>query len=113
MSDAIEPFRVDVDDAVLDDLRERLGRTRFADPIPGTGWEYGTPIDEVRELVEYWRDGYDWRAAEARLNELDQFTTEIDGQRIHFVHVAVRRIPTRCRCCSCTAGRVRSSSSST
>ncbi len=86
MNDAVEPFRVDVDDTVLDDLRRRLEATRFPDPIPGTGWEYGTPIDEVAELVDHWRDGYDWRAQEARLNQLDQFTTEIDGVRIHFVH---------------------------
>ena len=86
MSERVEPFRVNVDDAVLDDLRERLGRTRFPDEIPGTGWEYGTPIDEVRDLVAYWRDGYDWRAAEARLNQFDQCTTEIDGQRLHFLH---------------------------
>jgi len=86
VSGRVEPFRVDVEDAVLDDLRDRLANTRFADPIPGTGWEYGTPIDEVRDLVAYWRHDYDWRAAEARLNELDQFTTEIDGTRIHFVH---------------------------
>jgi pimeloyl-ACP methyl ester carboxylesterase len=71
---------------VLDDLRDRLGRARFPEPIAGTGWEYGTPIDEMRELVGYWRDGYDWRAEEARLNELDQFVSEIDGVRIHFVH---------------------------
>ena len=70
MSERVEPFRVNVDDAVLDDLRERLGRTRFPDEIPGTGWEYGTPIDEVRGLVEYWRDGYDWRAAEANPHAL-------------------------------------------
>jgi pimeloyl-ACP methyl ester carboxylesterase len=82
----IEPFRVHVDDVVLADLRDRLGRTRFPDPIPGTGWEYGAAIDEVRDLVGYWRDGYDWRAEEARLNELDQYVTELDGQRIHFVH---------------------------
>jgi pimeloyl-ACP methyl ester carboxylesterase len=82
----IEPFRVDVDDAVLDDLRDRLASTRFPDAIPDTGWDYGAPIDEVRELVAYWRDGYDWRAAEARLNELDHFVTEIAGTRIHFVH---------------------------
>jgi pimeloyl-ACP methyl ester carboxylesterase len=83
----VEPFRVAVDDAVLDDLRARLERARFADPVAGTGWEYGAEIDEIRDLVAYWRDGYDWRAAEARLNELDQFTTAIDDQRIHFVHV--------------------------
>ena len=86
MTVAVEPYRVAVDDAVLDDLRRRLELTRFPDAIPGTGWEYGTPIDEIRALVEHWRDGYDWRAQEARLNEVDQFVTEIDGQRIHFVH---------------------------
>jgi pimeloyl-ACP methyl ester carboxylesterase len=86
MSDGVEPFRIHVDDSVLDDLRDRLARTRFPDPIPGTGWEYGAPIDEVRDLVEYWRDAYDWRAAEARLNALEQSVTEIDGVRIHFAH---------------------------
>ena len=59
-------FVVHVDDAVLDDLRERLARTRFADQIPGTGWEYGTPADVLAPLVEHWRDGYDWRAAGGR-----------------------------------------------
>ena len=82
----VAPFRVDVDDAVLDDLHARLARTRFPDAIPATGWEYGTPIDEIRDLVGYWRDEYDWRAAEAGLNELDQFVTEIDDVRLHFVH---------------------------
>lgn len=86
MNEAVEPFLVDVEDAVLDDLWDRLALTRFPDEIPGTGWDYGTPIGEVRDLVEFWRDGYDWRAQEARLNELDQCTTVIDGQRIHFVH---------------------------
>jgi pimeloyl-ACP methyl ester carboxylesterase len=84
--EGVEPFRVHVDDAVLDDLRRRLELTRFPAPIPGTGWEYGTPIEEVRDLVTYWRDGYDWRAEEARLNQLDQCTTELDGLPVHFVH---------------------------
>jgi pimeloyl-ACP methyl ester carboxylesterase len=82
----IEPYEIRVDDAVLDDLRERLARTRFPDQIEGTGWEYGIPTPYVRELVEHWRDAYDWRAQEARLNELDHFRTTIDGQAIHFVH---------------------------
>jgi pimeloyl-ACP methyl ester carboxylesterase len=86
MTDAVEPFRIHVDDAVLDDLRERLARTRFPDQIEGSGWEYGIPTDYVRELVGYWRDEYDWRAQEARLNELPHFRTDIDGQSIHFVH---------------------------
>ena len=86
MTDAIEPFRIRVDDAVLDDLRSRLARTRLPDRIDDTGWEYGIPIDYVRELVDYWRDDYDWRAHEAQLNELAQFRTIVDGQSIHFVH---------------------------
>jgi epoxide hydrolase len=87
MSEAIERFEIRVDDAVLEDLRSRLARTRFPDQIEGTGWEYGLPVGYLRELVEYWRDGYDWRAQEARLNQFAQFRTRIDGQSIHFIHV--------------------------
>jgi microsomal epoxide hydrolase len=83
---AIEPFEIRVDDAVLDDLRARLARTRFADAIDETGWEAGVPVAYLRGLVDYWREGYDWRAEEAALNALDHFTTRIDGQSIHFVH---------------------------
>ncbi len=86
MTDAIEPFTINVDDALLDDLRDRLARTRFPDQIEGTGWDYGIPVDYLRELVDYWLQTYDWRAEEARLNQLDQFRTTIDGQSIHFVH---------------------------
>jgi len=91
MSEGVESFRVHVEDAALDDLRDRLTRTRYPDVIPGTGWEYGTPVDEVRDLVAYWRDGYDWRAAEAELNRFEQFVTEIDDVRIHFVHARSAR----------------------
>ena len=56
MSEAIERFQIRVDDSVLEDLRSRLARTRFPDQIEGTGWEYGIPVDYLRELVEYWRD---------------------------------------------------------
>jgi microsomal epoxide hydrolase len=87
---SIEPFTIQVDDAVLEDLRARLALTRFPDQIEGTGWDGGTPVAYVRELVEYWRDGYDWRAQEAKLNELAHFTTTIDGQSIHFVHARSR-----------------------
>jgi microsomal epoxide hydrolase len=86
MVEAIESFRIHVDDAVLEDLRRRLAGTRLPDPIEGTGWEYGIPCDYLRELVDYWRDGYDWRVQEARLNELPHWRTRIDGQSIHFVH---------------------------
>ena len=82
----IERYRVHVDDGVLDDLHLRLDRTRFPDEIDDTGWEYGIPIGYLHELVEHWRDTFDWRAQEARLNEFDQFETTIDGQSIHFVH---------------------------
>ena len=86
MPEDIERFHIRVDDSTLDDLRLRLSMTRFPDQIEGAGWEYGTPIAYVRELVTYWRDEYDWRAQEARLNELDHFRIRIDGQAIHFVH---------------------------
>src|SRR5262245_1944549 len=91
MSSDIERFEIRVDDSVLDDLRSRLARTRFPDQIEDTGWEYGVPIDYVRDLVAYWRDTYDWRAQEARLNELPHFRTRIDGQLIHFVHARSAR----------------------
>jgi pimeloyl-ACP methyl ester carboxylesterase len=82
----IEPYQIRVDNSVLEDLRTRLALTRFPDQIEGTGWEYGFPVDYLRDLVAYWRDEYDWRAAEARLNELPNFRTSIDGQSIHFIH---------------------------
>ena len=82
----IERFEIRIDDSVLDDLRNRLALTRLPDQIDGTGWEYGIPEDYLRDLVEYWRDTYDWRAQEARLNELAHYRTWIDGQSIHFIH---------------------------
>ena len=82
----IERFEIDVDDSVLEDLRGRLERTRFPDQIEGTGWEYGIPVDYLRELVAYWRDEYDWRSQEARLNDFSHFRTRIDDQSIHFIH---------------------------
>ncbi|WP_328709055.1 epoxide hydrolase family protein [Microbispora hainanensis] len=83
----IRPFRIDVPRADLDDLKDRLGRTRWPDEIPETGWEYGVPVAYVKRLAEYWRDGYDWRAHETEINRYPQFVTEIDGQDIHFLHV--------------------------
>jgi len=83
---AFTPFRVAVSDAVLDDLRERLARTRLPNQVEGAGWSQGTELGYLTDLLAYWRDGFDWRAQEARLNAFDQYVTEIDGQRIHFVH---------------------------
>ncbi|MEU4395788.1 epoxide hydrolase family protein [Kribbella sp. NPDC023855] len=87
----IEPFTIDVPQADLDDLTDRLARTRWPDELPGVGWDYGIPLARVKELAEYWRTTYEWRKQEARLNELPQYTTEIDGQRVHFVHVRSAR----------------------
>src|SRR5919108_1127720 len=84
---SIRPFRIEIPQADLDDLRNRLARTRWPDELPGVGWSYGVPLSYVKQLAEYWRNGYDWRAWEARLNAYPQFTTEIDGQTIHFLHV--------------------------
>jgi epoxide hydrolase len=83
----IAPFRIDFPQTDLDDLGARLARTRWPDQLAGVGWDYGIPLDYVRELAEYWRTGYDWRVHERRLNEFPQFTMTIDGQRVHFLHV--------------------------
>jgi pimeloyl-ACP methyl ester carboxylesterase len=83
----IRPFQVAVPKADLDDLTERLARTRWPDELPGVGWSRGVALGYLEELAAYWADGYDWRAQEARLNQFPQFTTTIDGQTIHFVHV--------------------------
>lgn len=83
----IQPFRIDIPQADLDDLADRLARTRWPNEVADAGLDYGFPLARLKELAEYWRTGYDWRAHEAELNELPHFTTEIDGQNIHFVHV--------------------------
>jgi len=82
----IEPFRIQVPDSVLLDLQERLARTRFPDEITGAGWTYGTNLAYLRELVAYWRERYDWKAAEARLNQLRQLRARLGGLWIHFIH---------------------------
>ncbi|CCH31750.1 epoxide hydrolase family protein [Actinosynnema sp. NPDC047251] len=87
MTDEITPFRIGVPQRDLDDLRDRLAATRWPAPLPGDGWDTGVPTAWLRDLAEYWRTGYDWRAAEAELNRHPQFTTVIDGQRVHFLHV--------------------------
>jgi epoxide hydrolase len=83
----IRPFRIDVPQADLDDLADRLDRTRWGPELPGVPWDRGVPVGYLRELADYWRSSYDWRKHEAELNELPQFTTTIDGQNVHFVHV--------------------------
>jgi pimeloyl-ACP methyl ester carboxylesterase len=83
----IRPFQIEIPQAELDDLRDRLTRTRWPSELPGQGWGRGVPLGYLKELAEYWRTGYDWREHEARLNELPQFVTEIDGANVHFLHV--------------------------
>lgn len=80
-------FRIDIPPAALEDLRDRLARTRWPAQLPRIGWSRGVPGDYLRGLVDHWRESYNWRAHEARLNEFPQFITEIDGQDIHFLHV--------------------------
>jgi hypothetical protein len=78
-SAAVHPFRIDIPDGDLTDLRERLSRTRWPERECVPDWTQGIPLDYARELAAYWADGYDWRAREARLNGFDQFITDIDG----------------------------------
>jgi pimeloyl-ACP methyl ester carboxylesterase len=80
-------YRINVRDEVLDDLRDRLARTRWPDEAEGAGWEYGVPVAWLRELCAYWRDEFDWRSVEARLNEWPQYLAHIRGTPIHYLHV--------------------------
>ena len=87
MPDRVEPFVIRVDEAALEDLRDRLRRARWPEREPVGDWSQGVPLDYLRELCAYWAGGYDWRATEARLNQIPQFTTAVDGLDIHFLHV--------------------------
>ncbi|WP_406149011.1 epoxide hydrolase family protein [Streptomyces sp. NBC_01012] len=87
MSEAVTPFRVEIPEADLVDLKERLSRTRWPEAETVDDWSQGVPLAYAKELCEYWRTAYDWRATEARLNGVPQFRTEIDGLGIHFLHV--------------------------
>src|SRR3984893_3247511 len=87
MSDKVTPFRIEIPEADLSDLRQRLQRTRWPEAETVTDWSQGVPQAYLQDLCRYWADTYDWRATEARLNGLPQFRTEIDGLGIHFIHV--------------------------
>jgi epoxide hydrolase len=86
-TDIIQPFRIDIPQAAIDDLARRLAATRWPAPAPVADWSRGAPLGYLQELADYWRSGFDWRAQESRLNRFPQFTTIIDGQTIHFLHV--------------------------
>lgn len=83
---AIKPFRIAISDDVLTDLKSRLARTRWPEAELVDDWSQGAPLAWIQEICTYWADGYDWRAREAKLNCFEQFTTEIDGLDIHFLH---------------------------
>lgn len=83
----IHPFHIEIPQSKIDDLHDRLARTRWSDELPGVGWDRGVPVGYMKGLAEYWHQSYDWRKHEARINEIPQFTTLIDGQTIHFLHV--------------------------
>ncbi len=82
----VRPFTVAVPQAILDDLRDRLARTRWPDEVADAGWAYGVPLGYLRGLVEYWRDGFDWRAQESRINAFAHCRADIDGYGTHFIH---------------------------
>ncbi|GGN72350.1 epoxide hydrolase family protein [Nocardia rhizosphaerihabitans] len=87
----ITPFRIDVPQARLDDLAARLRGALYPDELPGVGDSYGVPADRVRTLAQYWLEQFDWRALESELNAFPQFTTEIEGEDIHFLHIRSSR----------------------
>jgi pimeloyl-ACP methyl ester carboxylesterase len=84
---SVAAFRIDIPQDALEDLRDRIRRTRWPSEIRGAGWSRGVPPGYLRDLADHWLNSYDWREWEARLNRFPQFTTLIDGQRIHFLHV--------------------------
>src|SRR5215208_6292041 len=84
---SLQSFQVSITKAELEDLQERLAHTRWPGELPGVGWSRGVPLGHLKELTEYWQKEYDWRQWETKLNEYPQFTTTIDGQNIHFLHV--------------------------
>ena len=90
MSDEIQPFRIDVPDSVLDDLRERLARTRFPDEVNDDDWSYGTDLAYLRELVDYWKGPFDWRAQERAMNAWPGYRAVVDDHPIHFLRVEGR-----------------------
>jgi pimeloyl-ACP methyl ester carboxylesterase len=80
------PFKVAIDQSVLDDLNDRLDRTRWIDDLNDDGWTYGLSLPYMRELVQYWRHQFDWRAREEAINRFAHFRTDVDGLGIHFIH---------------------------
>src|SRR3989442_13818598 len=99
----IEPFSIAIAKSVLDDVQDRLARTRWTDDFANEDWGYGANAAYIRTLAEHWRDHYDWCAREAMMNRFAHFRTEIDDIPIHFIHER-GRVPIRCQSSSTTAG---------
>ncbi|KAL9112989.1 MAG: hypothetical protein Q9227_002854 [Pyrenula ochraceoflavens] len=92
MSDSeVKPFKIHIPDSEIEDLKQRLSKARFPSELNDAGWDYGAPLSEMKKLTAYWKDDFDWRVAEAKLNSLPQYTTQIqcecfEALKIHFVH---------------------------
>ena len=91
MADTIEPYTIDVSEKAIEDLKTRLSLAKFPDELDGAGWDLGAPLADIKRLTAYWRDKYDWRKSEKRLNQLPHFTADInvdgfDPLSIHFIH---------------------------
>jgi len=82
-----KPFTITIDDDVLEDLKQRLARTRWPDEIPEAPWKYGSSLSYIKELIEYWQKEYDWRATERKLNSFAQYTVHLDDIDLHYIHV--------------------------
>src|ERR1700722_847875 len=87
MSEALTEFRIEVPQSDLDDLHDRLVRTRWPERETVDDWSQGVPLAYIQEVCRYWAEEYDWRVREARLNRFAQFRTQIDGLGVHFLHV--------------------------
>ena len=87
MDASITPYKIQVPEEQLDDLKNRLQRTRWPPGETAQGWSQGVPLAEIQDLCEYWRESYDWRRCEAFLNSWPQFQTVVDSVRIHFLHI--------------------------
>lgn len=82
----IQPFEVHIPNTILNDLQDRLAHIRWPDEIPDSGWNYGTNLGYLKELVDYWQHKFEWREQEVKLNKFDQFKAQVDGVNIHFIH---------------------------
>ena len=82
----VKPFQIAIDEEAIDDLKRRLASTRLPDQLDGVSWEYGTDLSTLTELIDYWREDFDWRAQASRLNRFDQVLVDVDGHQIHTIH---------------------------